>query len=330
MMSRGRLRCRDRDLFLAAEGVQLVPADTSSNATNWNTEILRLVGHLIIELMASFVLMYSSVYVPEDGSDYMKQYVSSFSILAVMLTIKDQAYFCPDGTPMVTIVLAASGAYTDKDGKTDWVDIVVRLFGQVVGWAVVCFGIAGSNRSLFSYGVPEFKHITGGTDMTPVALGMWFTVLNEFPATFIECVAISFMVMPLLRCYSTGGVTEGFKSKGEAVQPSNKQLSVSAASLSTGGVTEGFKSKGEAVPPSNKQLLFSAASLAVLHYVLERVFRTCMNPLVFFMYSYAKNHYDGGMLAAVIGSQICALICACVYCRFLLPSQKVFEYLQRH
>ena len=300
MMSRGRLRCRDRDLFLASDQKLGVSDDTSSDTNNWNTETLRLVGHLIIELMASFVLMYSSVYVPEDGSDYMKQYVSSFSILAVMLTIKDQAYFCPDGTPMVTIVLAASGAYTDKEGKTDWVDVVVRLFGQVVGWVVVCFGIAGSNRPLFSYGVPEFKHITGEIGMTPVALGMWFTVLNEFPATFIECVAISFMVMPLLKCYSAEDSVDGFQSKGEAV------------------------------PPTNKHLLFSAASLAVLHYVLERVFRTCMNPLVFFMYSHAKNHYDGGMLAAVIGSQICALICACVYCRFLLPSQKVFDHIRKH
>jgi hypothetical protein len=246
----------------------------------------------------------------------MKQYVSSITISVVILAVKDKAYFCPDGTPMATAVLAASGAYTDHGKTTDWTDIFVRVCGQLFGWGAVCFGVAGPNKVMFAFGVPEFKHrIGGGTDEL-AHVNVWFTVFNEFFATSIECIAISFLVMPLLSAYSAPQGVDGLQSKGRAVSFKDASQGV-----------DGFQSKGEAMPPRNKDLWFASICLGVLHYVLERVFRTTMNPFVFIMHRHVTTFDDAAWIAVVLTVQCAALAFACVYCYFLLPSQRVFDHL---
>ena len=173
-----RLKCRDRDLFSGAIVSDAVSSVVLPPTPSPDGSYLRLLNHFIIETMASVVLMYSSVYVPESGHDFMKQYVSSIAILAVMLTIKDKMYFCPDGTPMTTAVLACSGAYTDKLKHTDSLDVFVRVVGQLVGWVIVCFAVVGSNKSLFVFGTPTYYYSIDG--VTEIAwMNLWFAVLNE-------------------------------------------------------------------------------------------------------------------------------------------------------
>ena len=218
---RGRLKCRERDLFLSAAALDVAVALDVAPSANHGQIYVRLLNHFIVEFLASVVLMYSSVYVPEEGGDFMKQYVSSISIFIVILAVKDKEYFCPDGTPMTTAVLAASGAYTDKSKKTDWVDIFVRVSGQLVGWIVVCFVTVGLNKGLFAYGVPAYTHKVGTAD---VQLGLRFMVFNELIATFVECVAISYMIMPLLNSYAEVDSAAGFQSKQEAMPPNNNDL----------------------------------------------------------------------------------------------------------
>ena len=288
---RERFRCRDVDLFVGSQVAQPVSIAPAEDDT-W-----KWLNHFIIEFVASVVLTVSSVYVPEEGNDYMKQYVSSIAILAVMLTVKDKAYFCPDGTPMTTVVLAMSGAYTNIDKHTDKYDIGVRIIGQVAGWAVVCFYLVGTNKELFAYGLPGLNHRIG-TSAVFVGVGEFVVVFNEFIATFIECVAISFMVMPLLKSYAPASGVDGFQSKGEAM------------------------------PPKNKDLCFAAVSLAILHYVLERLFRTTMNPLAYIMHRYSTSFDNPALVAAVVAVQLLALSLASLYCFYLLPSPRVFEYLR--
>ncbi len=289
----GRLKCRERDLFAGAEAFASL-----SRQTGIEKETGRSINHFIVEFLASVLLMYSCVYVPEDGNDFMKQYVPSVVIFIVMLTIKDKAYFCPDGTPMATVVLAVSGAYTDKNGVTDFWDIFVRICAQLSGWLVICFGVVRNNAKLFAFGVPEFKHTMGGEGEL-AGLSVWFAVFNEFFATLIECIAISFVVMPLLVSYA----------------------SVDADSA--------FKSKEEALPPKNKDLWFASVSLGGLHYVLERVFRTTMNPFVFIMHRCVSSFDDVAWVAVVVLVQALALAAACLYCYFLLPSRKVFDHIRQ-
>lgn len=296
---RGRFRCNDADLFIRGEGNSQIVDTVSTSSVAVDTGTERLLNHFIIEFIASVVLVFSCVYVPEEGADFMKQYVSSLSILAVMLTVKDKLYFCPDGTPMATIVLAMSGAYTDKEKKTDWVDIIVRVSAQLVGWVVVCFVVVGMNKELFVNGLSAFTYTTRASN-APIRINKVFIIFNEFIATFIECVAISFMVMPLLKAYTS----------------------------TTDGVG-GFQSKGEARPPKNKDLWFAAISLSILHYILERLFRATMNPLVYFMNGYLTNFDDVGHFSGVVLIQLAALGFACLYCYYLLPSPRVFEHVQR-
>jgi hypothetical protein len=288
---RGRLKCREQDLFGPSLNGTVEKIAVKESAV-WKI-IIRLLNHFIIEFLASVILMYSSVYVPEDGADFMKQYVSSLSIFVVILVIKDKAYFCPDGTPMTTAVLAASGAYTDKNKKTDWVDICVRVAGQLIGWAVVCFVIVGTNKPLFAYSSLAYKH-------QDAELGLWFMVFNEFVSTFLECVSISFMIMPLLNSYAIVDNSDGFQSKQEAM------------------------------PPNNIDLGFASAALAVLHYVLERLFRTTMNPFVFVMHCYITNcEFNSTTLTgAIVMVQVLSLGFACTYCYFQLPSQRVFDHIR--
>jgi hypothetical protein len=291
---RGRLKCRERDLFATVFEEKVAEVIAAPVAANLD---MRSLNHFIVEFLASVILVYSAIYVPEDGNDYMKQYVSAISIFIVMLTVKDKLYFCPDGTPMATAVLAASGAYTDKEKKTDFWDIGVRLLGQLVGWAVVCFVFVGYNKQLFAKGVPEYKY-SKGTDGAHEEFGSWFMVGNEFIATFIECVAISFMIMPLLNSYA-------------ATENAN-----------------GFQSKQEAMPPNNKDLWFASVSLAVLHYVLERLFRATMNPFMYGMHCYVTGAVKTELITTIMVAQLLALSLACLNCYFLLPSQRVFDRIR--
>jgi hypothetical protein len=206
-----------------------------------------------------------------------------------------------------------SGAYTTREKVTDVYDIVVRILGQLIGWAVVCFAVVGPNKDFFVFGLPGFKHRpTGSSD--DVGMNEWFFVFNEFVATFIEGVAISFMIMPLLKSYphSTKGV-DGSQSNEEAKPPKHK---------------DGFQSKEEAKPPKNKDLWFAAISLSILHYVLERLFRTTMNPFVYIMYRFLTNFDNTGHIVAVVLIQLLALFLSCIYCYFLLPSHRVFDHVR--
>jgi glycerol uptake facilitator-like aquaporin len=346
--ARVRLKCRERDLFAELEKGSksestLFRTLPLSQIVNMHNDKWLYLNHFIIEFMASVVLMYSCVYVPENGNDYMKQYVSSLAIFAVILTIKDGAYFCPDGTPMATFVLAASGAYTSNEKKTDWPDIFIRIAGQLIGWALVCFVVVGHNKPLFSHGVPEFKYKIEqdvapawgsvlnelaamqppAVDETPgfrnnpggvsahVELHAGYAVVNEFVATFIECVAISFMVMPLLKSYPAADSSQQNIDPGADAKLANA-----------------FRSKTEAMPPKNKDIWFAASCLAVLHYILERTLRTTMNPFVYGMHRYAVDAPESTVTYVTVLFQMFALVLACFYCYFLLPSQKLFMHIQ--
>ena len=64
--------------------------------------------HVVLEALASALVTYAAVYVPEAPTDYLKQYVGSICILAIVTALKDSHYFFPDATPMTTAVLWAA------------------------------------------------------------------------------------------------------------------------------------------------------------------------------------------------------------------------------
>ena len=187
-----------------------------SETENENDKILK---HFVLEAMASILVTYSAAYMPDSETDYLKQYVSSICVFAVIMTMKDSDYFFPDGTPMTTIILYAATLYTDAAGDTKWGDIIGRLMGQLLGFAVVLY-ICVENRSH----VTEFSLLSSTYRSSAVV-----HAINEGLGTMLESIAIAYATIPLMSPYEK---QDGLKSKSEAYPPDNASLWVVALSLS--------------------------------------------------------------------------------------------------
>ena len=167
--------------------------------------------------MASTLLLYSVIYISENQqNDFFKQYVTSLTITALMLTLKDVNYICPDGNPTVTIILLAGGAYTPSGNKPDWADVSSRLLGQAVGFGLVYAVMLSGDNNLLKPSLPEYT------------APFYAHVINQGLATTIECVATAFAILPLLKASVDGS---GFNAKSQAAVPTNKNLWFAAVSL---------------------------------------------------------------------------------------------------
>ena len=173
--------------------------------------------HVVLEALASALVTYAAVYVPEAPTDYLKQYVGSICILAIVTALKDSHYFFPDATPMTTAVLWAATLYTDEGKKTaDWAEIGRRVFGQLVGYGVA-FAVAAANKDALQQ-----------ADLLVYAASDGAHAFNEGLGTLIEGVAIAYATIPLLSPYTN---EPGIQSKAEANPPPAGQLWPVAASL---------------------------------------------------------------------------------------------------
>jgi len=250
------------------------------------------VQHILLEMMASVLVIYSSVFIPESESDHLKQYVGSITIFAILVTLKDALYFFPDCTPMTTIVLWAASAYTNEDKKTDWYDIACRLFGQGLGYGVV-FVLAMANKDVILA-----ESLIATTHNSTLYAGLENVhAVNEGLGTMIECVCVAFATLPLMGVYSATYNNDGDSSA---------------------------RSKLEAAAPSNKQVFYYALSISMIHYAIEQLFKTTMNPLVTVLQYYLRG--DSSFIFPV-GLQFLGLIVACVYVYIFQPTQRTLKYV---
>ena len=221
----------------------------------WGKFLTPKLNNMFVEALASIIICFGAVYVPHFSHDPLAQLITSLSIVAIMMTLKDRSYFCPDATPVITWVLLCAGAYTrSNDGTLDgqWeatqaYDVIARLAGQATGAALIVFTVIRPNSTALQGSAFE-QHLP------PVNL-----YINEGVATAIEAIASAFVIMPLLRQAADVIKDEGTK------------------------YTSTFAAKMDTAPPSNKNLFNAATSLAILHVVLERLFRATMNPALFYM-----------------------------------------------
>ena len=264
--------------------------------------ISALLNNAFIEFLATTILLYASVYVPHFVNDPLAQLIPGVAIVAVMMTLKDCTYFCPDGSFMVTITLLCAGAYTKANigegtfrdrineqlNKTQVYDVLIRLFGQGMACVMMYFGVVRSYREAL-HEVPYHQIVNSDT-----------VCLNEFLSTAVECIATSFCIMPLLR-------PDSVENKA-----SNPSYSVT------------FAAKVDTSPPRNRDLFNAAVSLAVMHVVLDRLFRATMNPFVFFMHCEIMGHEcQLSEYYKVYLAQVAGLLVAGVYSYNYLPPQKV-------
>ena len=306
----GFLKFRERDFFgppnltpnkventLLMKGVsQSLVSDTIESVNTKSS----LGNCFILELVASVLLLFSSLYVPEFENDFLKQYVSSLTITAVIMTMKDKRYFCPDGTFMVSTIMLFSGAYDVGDDR-NYVEYSVRVFGQLSGFVIVIAGFVLFNKDITKNGIMTFTYISTNTNISNTfhpELHVNNRIALELFGTFIEAISVSFALMPLLK------VTSEKNDDGR------------------------YTTKSESLPPKNKDVWFAAASLGLIHYVLERVFRVTMNPFVTVLYI-ATGGLAGGpdYFWGCLAAQFVGLFFECMYCHYFKPSPTVLSSL---
>jgi glycerol uptake facilitator-like aquaporin len=254
-----------------------------------------LIAHAVLEMIASILFTYSSIYMPDSGSDYLKQYVSSVCIFTVVMSLKDSNYFFPDGTPLVTAMLWAATLYTDKNNNTMWRDIRARVVGQLAGVAVVSFLVYNNKAELKRYAdIPTLN----GT----IHSSIWLHSVNEGIGTWIECIAITFATIPLIMPYEDEDL--------DVADPDNM-----------------LKSKFEANPPSNDALITVALSLATIHYTLERLFQATLNPFSKCIQLYIQDAPAWMWYGPLIG-QIIGAVLAGVYVKLFIPSEETVRKLK--
>jgi len=282
----------------AAAGIrQLIPGMRPAKQQRI-LEWMELFQHVLLEMMASILVIYSSVFIPESETDYLKQYVGSITIFAILMTLKDALYFFPDCTPMTTIVLWSATVYTDENKKTDWGDVLSRLTGQLAGYGVVFF-LATANKEA----ILEKSLIATANNSTLYDGLETVHAVNEGLGTMIECICVAFASIPLMGKYNKVPLTS-----------QNADDSV-------------VMSKLEAVPPSDKQVFYFALSLSVIHYAIEQLFKTTMNPFITILQYVLRDDYT---FALPVGLQFTGLVLACLYVYMYRPTQSTLAKLSHY
>jgi len=182
------------------------------------TDSSSILKHAALEAMASIVITYSAAYMPDSNTDYLKQYVSSICVFAIIMTMKDTDYFFPDGTPATTIILYAATLYTNAAGETKWGDIMGRIAGQLVGAGLVVYICVENKHYVTTFGMLSSSYRSNAL----------IHAAHEGLGTMLESIAIAYATIPLLSPYEK---QDGIMSKSEAFPPDNASLWVVAASL---------------------------------------------------------------------------------------------------
>jgi glycerol uptake facilitator-like aquaporin len=276
-----------------------------------------LVAHAVLEMIASILLCYSSLYMPNSEHDDLKQYVSATCVFTVVMGLKDAYYFFPDGSPFVTAMLWAATLYTDRRNQTRWDDIRARVLGQFIGWGVV-FYLAQSNRD----------NLKLHADLLTPRSGLWTHCVNEGLGTMLECIAITFATIPLITPYdeddagdnaATTSVTEKRRRAGGRAHQQGGDGGAQQHQL--------IKSKAEADPPTNDALFLVALSLAAIHYALERIFQATMNPFCTCLQIYVSGETNPWEWLGPVLGQIAGAFLAGIYVKMCLPSRDTVRKL---
>ena len=141
--------------------------------TRWRS----LLDNCLVEVIASLLINLITVLCwPEPHDTGPVQFVPPMALGLVLLCVKDEDYFFPDGAPTVTLVLWILGGYA-------WPHMVARLCGQAIGFGLA-LGIAlSAERS-------KLEHRVEHTHSVVFAL--------ELVGTMVEHLAVVFVLMPLL------------------------------------------------------------------------------------------------------------------------------------
>ena len=271
----------------------------------WTQTLLGGLNNMFIEFVAAFLILAASIYEPHFAPDMLAQLIPGAAIILVMMALKDRHYFCPDGTPMVTLVLLCAGAYTgpNRDGmwdqlkKTQWIDVIMRLMGQIIAF-VVLFGVVVSEHRGEMEDAPFHQ-----------TMGLKVLLVYELFASMVTCLGIAYCILPLLK------PDTATRPKPDSTVPDD------ATKYNT------FASKKDVDPPKNKSLFSAAIILALMQIVVERVFRATANPFVYGLHCkiLPEDQCDATRAIEVAICQLGGLAIAGAYAYFYMPPPKVLS-----
>ena len=166
-----------------------------------------LVDNCVIELLASLFLNLTTLFCWNSESDTSIMLIPGISMGLIMLCLKDEDYFFPDGSPMVTLVLWVLGGYS-------WLHMAARLIGQCAGFALAVW--ICSNSVLPDLACKSMRHAT------PLLV-----FVLEMIGTTLEHMAVVYVVMPLLPpAHIPSQISEGFAFVFPKVKPKSHQDSL--------------------------------------------------------------------------------------------------------
>ena len=171
------------------------------------TELRTVVDNLLIEFISALFINMATV-LCWTSTDISTQFVPAMVLGLVMICIKDEDYFFPDGSFTVTIVLWTVGGYAS------YTHVIARLFGHMLAFATAAWMLNTAK-------VPPLNAL--------VEQSMQTIFCFEALATLIEHTAVVYVVMPLLPTINLHGTNFMFpkvkaKSHPDSQAPSNQAV----------------------------------------------------------------------------------------------------------
>jgi len=197
-------------------------SSASTTSTHPNIEIEwkmhSLIDSFIVELLSSIFVSLSVVFSWDwTGQNFALQFIPGITLGLIMLCLKDEDYFFPDGSPLVTCMVWLMGGYLS------WMHSCIRLLAHAVG-----FG--------FSYWICTMSPIPVMVYHRQYTSEAYFAM--ETFTTAVEHIALVYVVMPLLPPVNLQGTKFLFprfkpKAHPDTMAPSNAIIMHAAVIFST-------------------------------------------------------------------------------------------------
>jgi glycerol uptake facilitator-like aquaporin len=186
----------------------------NSSSSRWRS----MMDNCMVEFVSALFLILTTVFCwGWKTDDRAMQFIPPLALGLILLCLKDEDYFFPDGSWTVTIVLWALGGYGS------WTHVVARLVGQTIALAVALAICSAAT-------VPDM--------IIHVHHPFSVVFVMELFATTMEHMAVVYVIMPLLPPSNSHGANFLFpkvkpKSDTSTKAPSNQVVMHAAVTFST-------------------------------------------------------------------------------------------------
>ena len=267
-----------------------------------------MVDNLCIEMFSSTVINLTSIFGYDfKGDNFALQFTPALITGLVMMGLKDEDYYFPDASPLVTLLMWAIGGYSS------WVQAAFRLMGHFI-WFLISLWIC--TKAVLP------KLIIHGT-LQPAII----VFALEAIMTAVLHLSVVYVVVPLLPSPSSPSPSNFTNNnhRNEYVWTFNRVR---------------HKSHKENTPPSNKLIAHASITFLLIYWCMWRTFETEMNPSTTIIMAYVrdkqrsaynstvdtfKHNYDGvdiwGRCTIALWGQFVGLLMCTTYTLLFIPRE---------